>query len=422
MPAVAMSISDGPTPHRKTAVQRHTRIFTLFLIVFIWLVPLNNIFEIIAMMKRELASNAEVLTPVYIKAIKDLFLILSLALALLTEIKRPSSGRLWFKRPFLLASIFLVLIVFESIHSLTYLPLDVILMGVRGYWTILLLYIGAMYSEINERRLYPSLAAVFFLHIGLQGLQLITDVGFSVYGEHRSPGLFVNPSTAAAFALVVYFFSRQYGSRLVSILAIVSVILSNSSAGIIVLILYYIFQTPRGSRHKLLIYPIYILFALGAGYLLATNLGTITGRQAGFYLSATSRLDIVRTALSDWNIYVFGGGMGIATSQALVSGFAGAIIPDNTFVETIYNMGILPSLMLLVFVCSSLWYFEDYLIPFVFIGFSMTNVVFEMNPVIQIILVLMGARIGRKLKLQSSQVKKGTPLTKPILEPNPSRI
>jgi hypothetical protein len=389
-------------PVQKTVVERYTRLFMYLLVGFIALVPLNNCFEIAAMMQRQLHSNAEVLTPLYVKTIKDLFLVLSMALALLAAIQRPSCVRIWLRRPFLLANLFLILVVIESIHSIAYLPADVILMGIRGYWTILFLYIGALFHEIDEFRLYKALRFVFFLHIAMQSLQLVTDVGFSVYGEHRSPGLFVNPSTAAAFALVLHHFGRQYGSRFISVASILSVVVSNSSAGLLVFLLYYLIRMPKRFRHKLFMYPIYTLLVLIVGCFIVVYIGTITGRHEGFYNSLFSRIDIIQTALSNWNLYLFGGGMGIATSQALTSGFADAIIPDNTFVETLYNMGIFSSLVLVTFVFLSLRQFEDKLLPFVFICFSMTNVVFEMNPVIQIILILMGSRIGKRLQLASS--------------------
>lgn len=389
-------------PLRKTVVERYTSLFMYLLVGFIVLVPLNNCFEIVALMQRQLHASSQVLTPLYIKAIKDLFLVLSLGLALLATIQRPSCARLWLKQPFLLANLFLILVVFESIHSISYLPADVILMGVRGYWTILFLYIGALFHEIDEFALYRALRFVFFLHIGLQALQLVTDVGYSVYGEHRSPGIFVNPSTAAAFALLLYHFGRQYRSRFVCVAATLSLVVSNSSAGLLAFLLYQLLQMPRRFRHKLFMYPIYTLLILVTGTLLVVNIGMVTGRGEGFYISLFSRVDILKTALSNWDLYLFGGGMGIATSQALTSGFADAIIPDNTLVETFYNMGIFSSLVLLAFILSSLRRFEDKLLPYVFICFSMTNVMFEMNPFIQIILILMGSRIGRELELASN--------------------
>jgi hypothetical protein len=308
--------------------------------------------------------------------------------------------------------------VIESIHSATYLPADVILMGVRGYWTILFLYIGALFHEIDEFKLYKALRFVFFLHIGMQAIQLVTDVGFSVYGEHRSPGIFVNPSTAAAFALVLYHFGRQYGSRFVCIGSILSLVVSNSSAGLLAFLLYQVIQMPKRFRYKLFMYPIYTLLILIAGCFLVVYIGTITGRHEGFYVSLFSRVDILKTALSNWNLYLFGGGMGIATSQALTSGFADAIIPDNTFVETLYNMGIFSSLFLLVFLFSPLRYFEDKLLPLAFIAFAMTSVIFEMNPFIQIVLILMGSRIGKKLEgltLPTRMASKSTRRSRPCL-------
>lgn len=398
MDIVLDAAQNRPITLQRTVVERYARLFMYLLVGFILLVPLNNCFEVAAMMQRQLRSNAEVLTPIYIKTIKDLFLVLSLGLALMATIQRPSCARIWLRRPFLLANLFLVLVLIESIHSIAYLPADVILMGVRGYWTILFLYIGALFHEIDEFALYKALRFVFLLHIGMQTIQLVTDVGFSVYGEHRSPGLFVNPSTAAAFALVLYHFGRRYSSRFVCIASILSLVLSNSSAGILAFLLYHLIQMPKRFRHKLFMYPIYTLLVLIAGVFLVVYVGTITGRHEGFYVSLFSRLDIIQTALSNWNLYLFGGGMGVATSQALTSGFADAIIPDNTFVETLYNMGIFSSLVLLAFLFSSLRHFEDKLLPFVFICFAMTNVIFEMNPVIQIILILMGSRIGKEFQ------------------------
>lgn len=402
MPTQTEPTLEGQFETQSPVIRRYTSLFMYFFVGFILLVPLNNSFELAAMMQRQLQRSSEVLTPLYIKAIKDLFLVLSAGLALLAVIQRPSCARIWLRRPFFLANLFLVLVAIESIHSIAYLPANVILMGVRGYWTILFLYIGALFCDIDEFKLYKALRFIFFLHLGMQAIQLVTDVGFSVYAEHRSPGLFVNPSTAAAFALVLYHFGRQYGSRFVCIAALLSLMVSNSSAGILAFLFYYMIQMPKRFRHKLFMYPIYTLVILVTGTILVVNIGKVTGRGEGFYLSLFSRADILKTALSNWNLYLFGGGMGIATSQALVSGFADAIIPDNTFVETLYNMGIFSSLVLLAFIFSPLRRFEDKLLPFVFIVFAMTNVIFEMNPFIQIVLILMGSRVGRKLQLGSN--------------------
>src|SRR5690242_12574451 len=90
-------------PSQETVVDRYTSLFTYLLMGFIALVPFNNCLEVAAMMQRQLHSNAEVLTPLYIKTIKDLFLVLSVGLALLAVVQRPSCGRIWLRRPFALA-------------------------------------------------------------------------------------------------------------------------------------------------------------------------------------------------------------------------------------------------------------------------------------------------------------------------------
>ncbi len=81
-------------------IRRYTSLFMHLVVGFVLLVPLNNSFELVALMQRQLRTSSEVLTPLYIKAIKDLFLVLSLGLALLTTIQRPSCARIWLSRPF----------------------------------------------------------------------------------------------------------------------------------------------------------------------------------------------------------------------------------------------------------------------------------------------------------------------------------
>jgi hypothetical protein len=126
------------------------------------------------------------------------------------------------------------------------------------------------------------------------------------------------------------------------------------------------------------------------------HIGEITGRGSGVSDSALVRFGLIYYAFINWKgLMLMGKGMGIATSQAYLSGYAGAVIADNTYLGIIYNMGIVPAILILGFITTSYRYFENRLLFFTFLGYSMTTVIFEINPVIQIILILLGAYIGK---------------------------
>jgi hypothetical protein len=342
------------------------------------------------------AAWANVLTPVYLKAIKDIFFLLSVFLFLVDCIKSPKSMRIYSTRPFVLLNIFSVLLVLSSLYSLIFMSPDIVLMGVRGYWAIGFVYIGALYCNLDERKFHPYILAVFALQLVLQIVQVITGVGFLVYSEYRNPGLFIIPSAAGAFALLVHYVAVRRMSQTLKVLSVLSLVLSNSTAGILILIAYYIFVFRNKLRPKLFFYPLYFVIVSLVCYGVLANLGTISGRGSGASSSALTRLGVIYLALSNWTSLIFGNGMGMATSQAVLTGYSGAIIADNTYIGILYNAGILPAILMLLFVCFSFRYFENKLLFFMFVGYSMTTVFFEINPVVQITLILLGLHIGRK--------------------------
>lgn len=391
-------------PVRKTfGSDRHARIFATLMACFVALTPLNNCYEVAAMMMGSLSSSKSagtawttVLTPIYIKAIKDVFLIAS-ALLLATSVVKSSgrTARAFATRPFAALNTFCLVVALCALWSFSAMPASLVLMGIRGYWVVLLVYVGALYWELDERRIYPVIIAVFCVHLLLQLIQGITDVGYNVYFEHRSPGMFMVPATAGAFALLVHYVGTRINSIPLKSASVVSLLLSNSTTGLLILIAYYIYTCRNKFRYKLVYYPIYIVVAASVAFSVWLNLGWVTGRGEGASYSAVVRLGLLYAAVSDWRNLLFGHGMGIATSQALLSGTAGAVIADNTYVGLLYNAGAIPALLMLGFVVLSSRYFENKLLFFLLLGYSMTTVIFELNPVIQIVLVLLGAQMMR---------------------------
>lgn len=401
-----------PSRHTPTP-GRNARIFSVLLACFVVLTPLNNCYEVAAMMMGTLSASESagtawttVLTPIYIKAIKDIFLVLS-ALLLATSLGKSfgRTARRFATRPLFALNAFCLIVAVCALYSFTVMPATVVLMGIRGYWTIILVYVGASYCDFDERRIYPGIIAVFCLHLMLQLAQGLTDVGYNVYFEHRSPGIFIIPATAGAFALLAHYVGIRVNSILLKAASVVSLLLSNSTTGLLILIAYYIYICRGKFRYKLVYYPVYTVVAAGVACWIWLNLGWVSGRGEGASYSAVVRLGLLYAAVSDWNNLLFGHGMGIATSQALLSGTAGAVIADNTYVGLLYNAGALPALLMLGFVSVSFRYFENKLLFFLLLGYSMTTVIFELNPVIQIVLVLLGAHMMKGYAASVDDVK-----------------
>ena len=395
----------------KATLGKHNRIFTTFLICFIIVMPLNNCYEVLAMLNGTLAppvpgmsSWSVVLTPIYIKALKDVFLWLTVLLLIASYLRSPTNRKIFFTEPFIILNTFGLLLILSALYSLSFMPANIVFMGIRGYWSIAFVYAGAMYWDYSERRIYPYVLAVFFLHFILQIIERITGAGQDVYFEFRSAGLFMIPSTAGLFALLVHYFSIRFKSLPLKILTLVSLVLSNSTGGLLIFITYYIYAYRNKIRPKVIYYPLYVVAVSVLCYGVIAHLGELTGRGSAASGSALTRLGIIYLALTNWTSLFFGMGMGIATSQAYLSGYSNAIIADNTYIGILYNAGMVPALLMLGFFVRSFRYFNNKLLALMLLGYSMTTVIFEINPVIQVMLILLGSDIGRKYAAAKKEI------------------
>jgi len=376
-------------------INQTTAVFTTAILFFILSIPFNNIYEVVAMMTGNLSSWTDVLTPLFFKILKDIFLLVCILLMAVKIIKSPKQGLVLFSKPLLLLNIFTLILIITSLYSFSFMPANIVLMGIRGYWVLMLVYAGVLFCNLNERKIYLYIVAVFILHFTLQLLQFITDAGFRVYFEHRSPGIFIIPATAGAFSLLVYYFALKHNNNILKLIAFASLILSNSTVGLLSFVTYYIYSYRNKFKPKFIYYPLFTAVVIIVVYNLITNLDIITGRGRGVSTSSLARFNIIYLTLLDWKALLTGKGMGVASSQALLSGYDNAIIADNTYIGTMFNIGIIPAILIFCFIVWSFRYFENKLLFFTLIGYSMTTVVFELNPVIQIMLILLGVHIGR---------------------------
>lgn len=380
-----------------------SRKFAFLFACFALTIPLNNSFEVAAMMRGTLVAQADTavsawsvaLTPAYVKGLKDVFVLLSIGLCVYTCVVYRRRTRILATGPFLLLNVFVVVILLQAMYSLTFMPVTIVLAGLRGYWAVVFVYAGALFSDIPEQRLYKWVAGVFWMHLALQAVQFVTDVGYAVYFEHRSPGLFLIPATAGGFALIVHYFGIRFNNLPLKLASVASLLLCNSTTGFLCILAYYAYTFRNKFKPKILYYPFFFIAVAAIGYVVFLNLGTLTGRGGGATFSMMMRLTIIYSALSDWHSLIFGQGMGIATSQALLLGYPDARIADNTYIGLLYNAGALPALLMLGFVVSSYRFLRNRLLYLLFVCYSMTTVIFEINPVIQILLILLGMQIGR---------------------------
>lgn len=373
--------------------------FSGLLCFFIFLMPLNNYSEVVAMMKGELGWGAwsVPITPVYIKVIKDLFIIICFFVILIKiTLNRRLLECFIHHRLFFILNSFVILLFFISVFSFFFVPFDFVLIGFRAYWTILLVYAGACFFYIDERLISKVFLYVFFVHVILQIAQFLLGSGYAVFHENRSPGIFIVPSTAGAFALLAYYFSVRSKQVAFQILAILSIVLSASTMAMLILFAYVAFKILMLFRHRYELYIFVFAFVFFIFYLIFDNLGTVSGRGDGAYISLFTRLGYIKSVFEDFSNLAFGRGMGIATSQAVMAGMDGAIVADNTYSGAMLNLGWIATVFLFLFMLSSFFIFESPILFFIFLGFSMVTNFFEMSPVVHIMMILLGAHAMKK--------------------------
>lgn len=373
--------------------------FSWALLAFVLLIPANNSFEVLAMMKGELEYGAwsDPITPLYIKLIKDLFLILVVFLGFFKVVVDERMRRLLFFGNFFLSiNLFMVFLIFISALSLAFFPLELIVVGVRAYWTLLLVYVGACFFNFNEKIVVNVFLSVFVVHLLMQVFQFSMGSGYAVFAENRNPGIFIVPTTAGAFSILAYYFAGLAGRPLFKFLALLSMILSASTIAALVFFSYFLFKLFYSFRRYYELYLVFLVIAVGAFFFIFSNLDFVSGRGDGAYQSLYTRLGYITTVLGDFQDLAFGRGMGIATSQAVMAEMEGAVVADNTFTGMMLNLGWVALVPLLIFVLSSFFVFEDKILFFLLIGFSMVANMFEMSPVVQVLMILLGQQAARK--------------------------
>jgi len=320
-------------------------------VIGVLLTPLFNAGEIVALIAGAVRSQTEALTPVYIKALKDVcFAILGLLGAAALATRGRASVLVY---PFL---IFALYVAAGAIQSYSVDP-QLALAGLRWVFPIFLafLLIGHVDRGLVTRVSHLT-ALLLVLHVALQAFQLffMSDwFGTNVFGlAGRVPGMFFIPNTAGFYVIVCLFLARFYGERpwlrrIVYVLAPVSIALTQSGTGLVVYALVMVFLAVGrfGARRAA---PVLALAPLAAIALLPL-LPQLTGRGADYVaVSGGGRVEILLRLIDSGDLFpqLFGHATNTAVSfaatlRAVATGTDVAVITDSTYASIVGNLGLL---------------------------------------------------------------------------------
>jgi hypothetical protein len=352
----------------------HTILFVL-LIVFVITLPFNSIYDTISFNNGTLEDKTVARTPYFHKMFKDILLLGSIFLVAY------SGGMRMIKRSLLNYYIFLAVVFLFALFAITSENALGVALGVRSYLTVFFIFLGFYFNDFDIQRLYPTMRIVFYGELMMQAYQLFyapSYYGTEVMGLNMTnPGTFLIPSTMASYALLMHYYASQREDKLVVMLSVVSVFLARSSTAWIILIIYYLMVLSKKFRLSNQVVAVILLIS---GVIIFANLDSVTGRD-NILANLETRLDIFLHHLQ----YPLGAGFGLGSGASVLINVDNSVIADSTINSLFINFGWAGMFIYLYFIFASIQVFEyRNLLWLSFIGFSITMIVFEMTPFIQI--------------------------------------
>jgi hypothetical protein len=199
-----------------------------------------SISEVIALIDGSLTSQTDVLTPYWIKVLKDLIFLMIILIGIIHECRIKSK----YKIPVIFFSITFLFIFLSSFILSLDNPVLVLFSGIR--WLIPF-FIPFLACHLVDQNLINSikkpLLFAFIIHLSVQIIQLFSGYswyGINLYGlSARSPGVFLIPGTGAVFSVfclyMAHFLYKIEKSALIlfTILCLLSVLLTSSKLGVL---------------------------------------------------------------------------------------------------------------------------------------------------------------------------------------------
>jgi hypothetical protein len=311
--------------------------------------PLFNAGEVIALVRGLVTSQAIAYTPTYVKALKDVFVVLIALVATATILATGRTHRLML--PFLAGVLYIAGAAATALSTDARLAVA----GLRWALPLCLPFLLAQFVDaVLLGRLARVLARLLVVHVVAQVVQLFVMgswFGINAFGlAARVPGIFFIPSTAGFFAVTTLYFALFHLPRgrlrtATFLLAPVSVVLTQSGTGLGTLLLVATLLVV-GPRRALLLVPAAPLLA----FTLLSALPILTGRGDDYVgVSGGTRVAIFSDMLDrfEW----FPSAFGHATNTAVNFGTnfdradggsaLGGEVVDSTYASILGNLGLL---------------------------------------------------------------------------------
>lgn len=374
-----------------------SQIANFIFIIFILLVPINNSFEVIAMMKGVLPYGgwSSQLTPLFVKLYKDLFLLLFVFYIGYKCLKNTEVRFILSNHVFFPIHGFLICVVLSFFISLFKGDMFISLIGLRSYLAIIYVYLGViMFKTMNIKMLSKVMLIVLIFQMILQITQFWMGSGVGVFAELRSPGFFIVPATAGLFSVLLLNFFLVYKNKKCVVMSLISSLLATSTAGYAAVAFSFLYCLSNSFSKKNLLAKRIIFFFVSffSAIFFVMNAAILSGRGNAIYESFNERIRIIERFFldADLSTFLWGGHFGRVTSQGVLLNVDGNFISDNTFLSVYASMGVIP-LFFLIFFLWSIYVVDRFkLIFFAFSLYSLTANIFELNPVSPLLMFFIG--------------------------------
>lgn len=346
------------------AQNKTTSYIEIIVLILLFMTPVFSFGEIIQLFWKSGAySQSKILTPFYIKALKDLLvIILFLLIARNILISQKLNTYMAMCAP-------LVFIIVTPIFAWSLLQHPLIaISGIRWlmYFILGILLIGYVRNDFMNN-VAKMLYYLFLLHFVMQILQMffslnIHGVNFLGYSL-RNPGIFLIPNTGGFFTILAAFFAFFYlkdktKQRVILFLVPLSVFLTASATTLAVFLVSGIFVFTTKKYRKLLpiLFPIIILIVVSSFEILGRG-NDLMGASFG------TRVEIFNNLLGSTGFFSkeFGTATQTAVLLSLNMGMSGnTYFTDSTYGAILANIGFVG--FIIFSLCQLLWMYWAYML------------------------------------------------------------
>ncbi|MDD2714829.1 MAG: hypothetical protein PHW04_02925 [Candidatus Wallbacteria bacterium] len=369
------------------------RKFIFWLILFgIALTPFLSIAEVYALLQGLMSDTSKALTPVYLKAMKDILFLFILSLGIIVFLKETKIH--YFDK------YFLVLILLSIASMLISFPMTTLMACASGIrWLLPLLLIPVIYRSVDTNLQNKINTIMVFILITSCILQVFQAIYFpSFFGRtffglnKRNPGIFLIPTSMAAFTMVSMFYCFHFSPNglikktVLYLIGPLSIFLTGSGTGVLILMAFYLCLLYSKILQKGLFVTLTPLMLI----VMIVIMPILVGRSH-IYVSLLARVNIFLSNVLDPKNALISMRFGEATNTMVLVNTSSlsfnamghkGFIADSTLTSIACNVGFVAlvvfALLMIKFVRQEL-IFMHFLV--IFVGFMVSTIIFEMFPI-----------------------------------------